>query len=328
MKTQESYYDLLGVPKDADPKEIRNAYRRQSKLLHPDVCTIPDGEERFQAVKLAYETLMDEKQRKLYDRRLERGEKPWQDDTFGQFDRGFASFYTKPSTGRPPVHGLHFRHTVRFNVADVLMQRETTIRLSVNDRCTTCHATGKVPKQGKSTCAACEGKGFTLHTVRDPITGSYTTSRRCDVCEGTGQVLTETCPDCKGHNLVQRVIECRFRIPETVSDGKTVRLRGQGGVGLFGGEPGDLLVTLQHDRDDPAIVADNGDVYYHVVLPRDKFYEGEVKFERYDGKVETALLEPRAGCRHTIVGAGLGGTDGRRGDVHYLFYPDLAKGGR
>lgn len=328
MKTKESYYDVLGIARDADTKEVRAAYRRQSKILHPDVCTIPDGEERFQLVKLAYETLMDEKKRGLYDRQLDRGEKPWQDDTFRQFDRGFGDFYTKANTGRPPVHGLNFKHTMPFSVADVLARREATLRMNVNDRCTTCHASGRVPKQGTSTCAACDGKGFRFETVRDPITGSYTTSRRCAACDGTGHTLEETCPDCEGARLVERTIEFTFKVPETVADGKVVRMRGIGGVGLFGGEPGDVLVTLRRDRNDEAIVADNGDVYYHVLLPRDAFYEGEVKFERFDGKVETALLEPRAGCRHTIVGAGLGSTDGRRGDVHYLFYPDLATRGR
>lgn len=327
MKTKENHYDVLGIHKEADVKEVKAAYRRLSKLLHPDVCTLPDADERFQLAKQAYETLMDDTKRKKYDQALARGEKPWEDDAFGHFDQSFGGFYKRPATGRPPIDGIPFRHTMTYSVSDVLNQDDVTIHVTARDRCTTCAATGKVPKKGKSECAACRGKGFTMETKRDPISGSYTTTRRCEPCEGTGDVLEEVCPDCHGERTVEVVREVTFSIPETIQDGKVIRITGRGGVGLFGGSDGDLLVTLRRDREDPALVTDTGDVIYHIVLPPELFFQGKVTIERFDGKNETCKLDPHPGARHIIPKAGLGDATGKRGDVIYLFYPDLPKRG-
>lgn len=327
MKTKENFYDVLGIAKDAETKDVKSAYRRLSKLLHPDVCTLPDADERFQLAKQAYETLMDETKRKKYDQALVRGEKPWEEDTFAHFDHAFSGFAARPATGRPPINGMPFRHTMSYTVADVLNRTEMTLEFTARDRCTTCSATGKVPKQGKSNCSSCKGKGFTIETKRDPVTGTYTNTRRCEDCQGTGHTLDELCPDCNGERTVEVERQLMFTIPESVQDGKVIRIVKKGGVGLFGGEPGDLLVTLRRDRDDPAIVTDTGDVLYHVILPPELFLKGKVTIERYDGANETCKIEPHPGTRHVIEGAGMGNGENGRGNVVYLFYPDLPKKG-
>ena len=327
MKTKENFYDVLGVPKDADTKEVKTAFRRLSKLLHPDVCTLPDAEERFNLAQEAYKTLFDKERRKQYDAALARGEKPWETDTFDTFDKSFASFYSRPGTGRKPIDGLTFHHTLEYQVADILNQSEVTVKVEARDRCTTCSATGKVPVKGKTTCNSCKGKGFTIHTKRDPVTGTYTTTRQCAECNGTGNVLHDPCPDCSGEKSVPISKEVTFTIPKDAHEGKVLKVMGHGGVGLFGGRKGDLLVTLHRRKDDPALVSDRGDVIYHIVLPPELFIKGKVTIERFDGVHETCKIEAVPGARHVIPGRGIGNAQGGRGDVVYLFYPDLPRKG-
>lgn len=327
MKTKENYYDVLGVAKDADMKEVKAAFRRLSKILHPDVCKLPDAAERFNLAQEAYKTLLDKELRKKYDTALARGEKPWETDTFGQFDKSFGAFYSRPGTGPRPVDGLTFRHTLEYHVADILNQTEVTAKVEARDRCTTCAATGKVPVKGTTTCKACKGKGFTVHTKRDPVTGTYTVTRQCEECNGTGNVLHDPCPDCSGEKMVPVSKEVTFTIPEDAHEGKALRVMGHGGIGLFGGDKGDLLVTLRRSKDDPALVTDRGDVLYHIVLPPELFLKGKVTIERFDGVHETCKIEAVPGARHVLPGRGIGNGHGGRGDVIYLFYPDLPRKG-
>lgn len=327
MKTKENHYDVLGVGKDADKKEIKAAFRRLSKILHPDVCKLPDAEERFNLAQTAYKTLLDKDLRKKYDTALARGENPWEHDTFAQFDKSFGSFYNRPGTGRAPLDGLTFRHSLEYQVSDILNQSEVTIQVEARDRCTTCAATGKVPVKGTTTCSACRGKGFTVHTKRDPVTGAYTVTRQCAECSGTGNVLHDPCPDCAGEKTVAVTKEVTFTIPEDAHDGKVLRILGRGGIGMFGGRQGDLFVTLHRAKDDPALVTDRGDVIYHIILPPEVFRNGKVTIERFDGMNEVCKVDPVPGARHVLPGRGVGDGRGGRGDVVYLFYPDLPRKG-
>lgn len=327
MKTKETYYDVLGIAKDADTKEVKTAFRRLSKQLHPDVCKLPDAEERFNLAQQAYKTLLDKDMRKKYDTSLVRGENPWETDTFDTFDKAFNGFFNRPGTGVKPIDGLTFRHTLEYQVSDILNESEVTVQVEDRDRCVTCAATGKVPVKGTTTCKSCKGKGFTIHTKRDPVTGSYTVTRQCAECNGTGNVLHDPCPDCDGEKTVPITKDVTFTIPGDAHDGKILRVLSHGGIGLFGGRAGDLLVTLRRRKDDPAIVTDRGDVIYHVVLPPELFLKGKATIERFDGVHETCKIEPIPGTRHVLAGRGIGNGQGGRGDVVYLFYPDLPRKG-
>lgn len=207
---------------------------------------------------------------------------------------------------------------MEYEISDLLNRRELTIEVKGRDRCLTCSMTGKIKPENKAVCKACAGKGFTVETKRDPVTGSYTMPRRCEDCEGTGSPLTEPCPDCHGEKSVTVKKEVTFTLPGNVHDGMTLRLAGQGGNGLFGGKDGDLLVTLHRREDDPALVTDKGDVLYHMVIPPELFFIGKVTIERFDGKQETCRIATKAGAEHVIKGAGIGGRD-----VIYRFYPAL-----
>lgn len=330
MKQLQSHYEILGVSKDVTAKELKNAYRRLSKNLHPDVSNLPDADVQFQLAKDAYDVLKDEERRKEYDKKLEAiaNCRPWDEGAFNHFDKSFEGFYTRPASGRKPVPGENVKTIFQFKTADVLKGDEITVQYNVSHHCGTCSSTGEVPLTTKSTCEHCKGKGFFLQQVRDPINGSYSTSVQCKECHGTGLKQETDCPDCQGAKRIRETLQATFTMPKDIRSGMILRVEGKGGKGLFGGANGDLMIQLNRDPKDNAFVLDNGDVLYHLIIPpEDLFRKKQIHIELPTGKVEAFTLSAnRPGTQIIIPGAGLGRADKTRGSLIYLVYPSLPKG--
>ncbi len=248
----DDYYQLLGVSKNATEDEIKRAYRRLARELHPDAR--PDdgvSEERFKLVNLAYETLKDPERRRQYDMFGAGG--PRQAPTGDPFAGGglgdlFDAFFGGAGGGRAqprngPRRGEDAEAVLRLEFAAAVFggEQDLTVRLPVT--CATCAGSGAAPGTFPSTCTVCQGAGE-VRRVRQSILGQMVTASPCTRCGGTGQEISSPCPTCRGDG--RRTEEQTFvvDVPAGVDDGSTLRLTGRGAGGVRGGPPGDLYVHL------------------------------------------------------------------------------------
>lgn len=257
----DDYYEVLGVGRNATAEEIKRAYRKLARELHPDANRDDPGtEERFKAVNRAYETLKDPERRRQYDLfgDAPRGAGP-AGDPFAGFAQGgglgdiFDAFFG----GGSPFAGAGSDRAARgarrgadaeavldleFSEAVFGAERELTVRLPIT--CATCEGSGARPGTSPVTCTVCKGAGE-VRRVRQSILGQMVTASPCTRCGGTGEEVPSPCPDCRGDG--RRTLPNTFvvEVPAGVDGGQTLRLTGRGAAGLRGGPPGDLFVHLR-----------------------------------------------------------------------------------
>ena len=252
---EKDYYNVLGVAENASEKEITKAYRKLARELHPDANPGDTAaEERFKEVSAAYDVIGDDEKRTSYDevRRLgpmagAMGGSGGPNGGFnvdigdllgGLFGRGGGrNRSAAPSRARD---GADLEADLALDFEDAVNGIETTIHLTSEASCSTCSGTGAKPGTTPKNCSACEGKG-----VVDDSQGFFSMSRPCPACSGQGSVITDPCPTCRGSGVEVRPREVKVRIPSGVKTGQKIRLKGRGGPGRFGGEPGDLFVKVR-----------------------------------------------------------------------------------
>lgn len=254
------YYELLGVSRDASQDEIKRAYRRLARELHPDTGHGNAADEaRFKEITQAYEVLKDPEKRRRYDAFGPDGVNggPTADPFgFGGVGDIFEAFFGgSPFGGRSrgptgPVRGqdLEVVATIDFEEAVFGCRHSVDVRTAV--ACDTCQATGAAPGSHATTCPECRGAGQ-VQRVRQSLIGQMVTSSPCPRCGGAGQTIASPCPDCHGEG--RRVEERTYTvdIPAGVDSGSSLRLSGRGAVGPRGGPAGDLYVHLKvtpHER--------------------------------------------------------------------------------
>src|SRR6266550_3127327 len=222
------YYELLEVGSDASEDEIKRAYRRLARELHPDASGgDAAAEDRFKEVTVAYETLRDPERRRRYD-------------LFGPESTAAAA---GGFDGGPFAAGLGDLFEAVFGV-----HREVRLRQPV--ACATCEGTGARPGTTPTACRECGGSGE-VHRVRRSILGQMVSSSPCGHCGGTGEEVTSPCADCRGEGRVTEERAYTVDVPAGVDDGSTLRLTGRGAAGARGGGYGDLYVHLRvvaHER--------------------------------------------------------------------------------
>ncbi|MGY1806267.1 molecular chaperone DnaJ [Blastococcus sp. SYSU D00669] len=271
------YYAVLGLARGATDNEIKRAYRRLARDLHPDVNPDPAAKERFQEVNRAYQALTDPDKRRIVDL----GGDPF--DTAGAgagggnpFGAGFGglgdimdAFFGGGAATRGP------RSRVRAG-GDALIRVEldldetvfgTTKELTVDTAvlCTTCSGAGTAPGTHPTTCTTCSGRGE-VQSVQRSFLGQVVSSRTCPTCAGTGQVIPEPCPQCAGDGRVRARRTIPVKVPAGVEDGMRIRLTGHGEVGPGGGPAGDLYVEI-HERPHAVFTRDGEDLHCRVTLP-------------------------------------------------------------
>lgn len=267
------YYELLGVSRNATAEEIKRAYRRLARELHPDANPgDADAESRFKELSRAYEVLSDPQRRANYDR-FGTDEPRAGGDPFGFSDVSdiFDAFFgaspfgggsrTRGPTGPPRGPDLEVTVDLEFTEAVFGVERDVEVRSAV--RCETCGGSGAAEGSGPTTCHNCDGMGQ-VRRVRQSILGQMVTSAPCDVCGGSGEVIADPCADCRGEGRIVEEVSYQIKVPPGVDNGSTLRLSGRGAVGQRGGAPGDLYVHLR--------VADHPDFErhgdeLHTVLP-------------------------------------------------------------
>ena len=252
------YYELLGVARDASDEEVKSAYRRKARELHPDRTGGDRGSEaRFKEVTLAYEVLRDPERRARYDRFGPEGmDVPMggMSDIFGGglgdiFD---AFFGGGTSAGRRggPVRGSDAEVLLELELRDAVFGAVREVSVDQAVACATCGGSGARPGTTAMRCPDCQGSGE-LRRVRQSILGQVVTAVPCSRCQGMGEYVPSPCSECAGDGRVRQRRTFTVEIPPGVDQGSTLRLTGRGPAGLRGGPPGDLYVHLTvrpHER--------------------------------------------------------------------------------
>jgi molecular chaperone DnaJ len=256
---QRDFYEVLGVSRGASDDDIKKAYRKLAKELHPDRnADNPDAEAKFKEVNAAYEVLKDADKRAAYDRfghaafegGMGGGPRPGGpggadfasafsdvfDDLFGEFTgqrRGGGG-------ARGRMRGADLRYNLTITLEEAFGGKQTTITVPGSVACAACEGTGSEGAAQPQTCPTCQGMG----KVRAQQ-GFFTIERTCPTCAGRGQIVKNPCKTCQGAGRVQKERQLQVQIPMGVEDGTRIRLAGEGEAGVRGGPPGDLYIFIE-----------------------------------------------------------------------------------
>src|SRR5437764_5927702 len=252
---EKDYYKVLGVSSGASDKEIKTAYRKLSKQYHPDANK--GSEERFKDISAAYDVLGDPAKRKEYDEVRKMGPlgnpfggasgegfgTSFRVDDIGDllgniFGRGGRSRGRGATTG--PRRGDDLEAELHLSFMDAVKGITTTVNLTSDATCTTCHGTGAAPGTTPVICSTCGGRG-----VLDDNQGLFSFSQPCRTCGGTGMRIEPPSRTCQGTGVGRRPRAVKVRIPAGVNDGQRIRLKNRGGAGQNGGPAGDLYVIVR-----------------------------------------------------------------------------------
>ncbi len=270
--TQRDYYELLGVPRAADDAEIKRAFRRLARTLHPDVSEAPDAEERFREVVEAYEVLSKPEARQLYDRYghagLRSGGFAPSSFDLGSLSDLFAAFFGDDLfgvAGRPrQSRGADVVAQVEIELAEAASGTRREVPFPVTIPCATCGGSGAQPGTEPVTCATCGGAGRVQQVSRTAF-GEFVRSQACPGCGGAGRVVERPCLECdgSGRTVEERTLE--VEVPPGIHDGQQIRISGEGHAGSLGGRAGDVYVQVRI-RPDPRFVREGNDVFCTVDL--------------------------------------------------------------
>lgn len=311
-------YSTLGVSRDASTDEIKKAYRRLARELHPDVNPDPQTQEKFKEVTHAYDVLSDAEKRAQYDR----GGDPFGGGFGGNF--GFndimdAFFGQGGSRGpRPRMRrGQDALIRISVDLAEACFgtERELTVETAV--ACPTCTGAGTAPGTSVRTCEVCKGRGEIQQVTRSFL-GQVMTARPCSACQGYGTVIPHPCSECAGEGRVRTRKTISIPIPAGVETGTRIQLSGQGEVGAGGGPAGDLYVEIIQEPH-PLIVRDGDDLHLSVAVPVTAAALGTtVDVQTLDGPQEIEIKAgTHSGERIQLRGQGMGRLrGGGRGDLY------------
>jgi molecular chaperone DnaJ len=272
MATAErDYYELLDLDRGAPDAEIKRAFRRKARELHPDVSPDPDAQERFREVAEAYEVLSNPETRRLYDRYgragLRRGGFTPSFD-LGNLSDLFATFFGDDlfggAAGSRAARGADVGVSVEIDLADAATGVTRDVALDLATTCETCGGDGAEPGTALTTCPDCGGAGA-LRQVSRSIFGEFVRTQPCPRCGGDGRFPETPCSSCDGAGRVLGRVELEVEIPAGIHDGQQIRMRGRGHAGANGAPAGDAYVQVRI-RPHPALVRDGDDVVAPVRL--------------------------------------------------------------
>ena len=272
MATAErDYYEVLGVARNAGEGEIKKAFRRLARELHPDVSEDPDAEERFKEAVEAYEVLSKSETRELYDRYghaglRSGGFRPTTFD-FGSLSDIFSAFFGEDLLGatvrsRGRGADVAAEVTVELTEAATGVTRDVPIRAAVP--CSRCDASGVEPGTEVTTCPTCGGHGR-LQQVSRSVFGDFVRTQTCPTCDGSGRLIQTPCSTCQGRGQVLEERTLSVQIPPGIHDGQRIRLSGEGHVAASGGRAGDVYVRVRV-RPDKRFVREGDDIFSTVDL--------------------------------------------------------------
>ena len=322
MSVATDLYDVLGVNRDATPEEIKRAYRKLARELHPDVNPDPHMQERFKDVTAAYEVLSDPEKREMYD--------------LGADPRAAGGGFGR--RGRVRLrrhHGRLLRRAVRavpdrgvrrgqdalirlkVDLAEAAFGVEKELQVDTAVRCGTCQGAGTAQGTEPVPCTMCRGRGE-IQQVQRSFLGQVMTARVCPQCQGFGTLIPHPCPECSGDGRVRTRRTLTVAIPAGVDTGTRIQLAGEGEVGAGGGPAGDLYVEIV-ETPHPVFQRRGDDLHCTIELPMTAAALGtSIPLETLDGH-EDVEVRPgtQSGSVQTLRGRGVPHLRGSgRGDLH------------
>jgi molecular chaperone DnaJ len=269
----QDYYEILGVQRDASSEEIKKAYRRLARQLHPDVNPDAATQERFKDVTRAYEVLSDANKREMYD--LGHDPLAGAAGAGGGFGQGFSftdimdAFFGQQAPNRGPRsrvrRGQDALIRIEVDLAEAAFGVTRELKVDTAVTCTLCGGDGAAPGSGPTTCQTCQGRGEVAHVQRSFL-GEIRTVRTCPTCRGFGSRIADPCKECSGDGRVRARRTLNVKVPAGVDTGTRVQLSGEGEVGPGGGPPGDLYVEV-HVAAHPLFTRDGDDLHCTLTIP-------------------------------------------------------------
>ena len=263
---QRDYYEILGVSRDASQDEVKKAYRKKAKELHPDKNpkSRAKAETEFKSATEAYEVLSDPEKRAQFDRYghagpaqgfdftstdFRRAREAFSDFGFGGLDSFFDLFFRQQPTGTATRRGQgwqgeHIEYRLRVTLEDAA--KGTRMKLTVPRlvTCDRCKGTRMEPGTSKRKCPTCRGRGQVEYRQQS-LLGSFVNVRTCPECMGEGEVVEQPCHRCHGEGRIKEKSKISITVPAGVDNGSRLRLRGQGNAGVSEGPPGDLYIVIE-----------------------------------------------------------------------------------
>jgi molecular chaperone DnaJ len=257
--TKRDLYEVLGVSKEADEKEIKRAFRKLAKKYHPDVNKEPDAEDKFKEAQEAYAILSDETRRRQYDQfghaAFEQGGMGGGGFDFNGFDFGdiFSEIFGGGFGGfggfgggrrrdpNAPRRGSDLQMQMNITFEEAVFGTEKTISIEVEEDCEVCNGDGGT---GAKTCPQCHGAGQVVVEQNTPF-GRIANRSTCPTCRGRGKTVEKTCSSCHGTGRKNVKKEINVKIPAGVDTGSQLRLTGKGEAGINGGPAGDLYLVFR-----------------------------------------------------------------------------------
>ncbi|GHD38139.1 molecular chaperone DnaJ [Parahalioglobus pacificus] len=309
--SKRDYYEVLGVDKNADEKEIKKAYRRVAMKYHPDRNPDdPDADEKFKEASEAYEILSDAEKRQAYNQYGHAGVDPQMGGGAGFGGGSFSDIFGDVfgdifgGGGRGPggpQRGADLRYTLEVSLENAVKGTTVEIRVPTLVHCETCDGSGAKPGSKPTTCGTCGGVG----QVRMQQ-GFFQVQQTCPNCHGRGTIISDPCDDCHGEGRVEKTKTLSVKVPPGVDTGDRIRLGGEGEAGADGGPSGDLFVQISV-KQHPIFERDGKHLYCEVPITYvDAALGGELEVPTLDGRVKLKVpYETQTGKLFRLRGKGV-----------------------
>ncbi|MEG3224388.1 MAG: molecular chaperone DnaJ [Methanobacteriales archaeon Met13] len=282
MADKRDYYEVLGVDREANKKEIKKAYRKLAMEYHPDVSKDPEAGEKFKEISEAYAVLSDEEKRGTYNQYGHAGMEGFsQEDIFnninfedifrgfgfggrsgggGGFETIFDLFGFGGGRRGGPQRGGDVVYDLKITLEEAATGIERDIEVPHKQVCGHCHGSRAEPGTESRTCDTCGGRGQVRQVQNTPL-GQFATVRPCHACHGEGTIINSPCKECHGKGIVKQKSNINIKIPPGVENGSRLRVPGEGDVGNHGGPAGDLyvMISVKHHQ---LFQRDGANLYY------------------------------------------------------------------
>jgi len=249
MPSNRDYYEILGVPRNANDEQIKKAFRKLAFQYHPDHSKEAGAEEKFKEINEAYEVLSDAEKRSSYDRYGQVVTSDWygfEGFNFGGLGNIFDAFFggaTTTAQRRAPQKGADLRAKLDLSFEEAIFGVDKGFEIWRVENCSLCHGVGSQPGTNPQRCPNCNGSGQ-VHRTQQSLFGHFVQTSTCPRCHGEGSITTNPCPQCKGSGKEKVKRKLMVTIPQGVDESHHMRLSGEGEAGIYGGSPGDIYITF------------------------------------------------------------------------------------
>lgn len=324
LSVQENYYEILQVERTATEQEIKKAYRKLSKILHPDISKAPNAHELFSDLERAYSVLMDEENRRKYNEFLAREELK-HNQKVEAMDTAWLSLFKRKSGLQRPFDGMDLKITAFFTPEDLYKGRDIIAHYKRKQQCPTCMGAKKVRLPSLQVCTVCAGRK-TVQKSTKTMFGQLSKRETCEHCLGCGYEIHD-CLKCEGSGIVERDATASFQVPRNITHRSVVSVTGQGHLGLNGGRNGNLIVTMLLEKNDRYTIDIDGNIYENVYVDAMDFYDGKKQeVEMPSGEKVTLILPENSqpGYRIKFPNEGMQPSKSMpRGDLIFVFQATL-----